>query len=67
MAESYFGIHLCKLTTFSGTVDGQLRQVLLYLYLKVCSLQLDMSGRACVRLSECHTVCYFRWRSRCTV
>jgi hypothetical protein len=30
MAESYFGIHLRKLTTFSGTVGGQLRQVLLY-------------------------------------
>ena len=31
MAESYFGIHLCKLTTFSGTVGGQLRQVSLYM------------------------------------
>jgi hypothetical protein len=31
MAESYFGIHLCKLTTFSGTVGGELRQVLLYI------------------------------------
>ena len=27
MAESYFGTHLCKLTTVSGTVGGQLRQV----------------------------------------
>jgi hypothetical protein len=31
MAESYFGIHLGMLTTFSGTVGGQIRQVLLYL------------------------------------
>jgi len=30
MAESYFGTHLCKLTTVSGTVCGQLRQVSLY-------------------------------------
>jgi len=30
MAESYFGTHLCKLTTVSGTVGGQLRQVSLY-------------------------------------
>jgi hypothetical protein len=36
MAESYFGIHLCKLTTFSGTVGGQTRQVLLYIYIYMC-------------------------------
>ena len=33
MSESYFGTHLCKLTTVSGTVGGQLRQVSLYYYL----------------------------------
>jgi len=35
MAESYFGTHFCKLTTVSGTADGHLIQVSLYLLTKL--------------------------------
>ena len=41
MAESYFGTHLCKLTTVSGTVGGQLRQVSLYLHFNKNSMVLE--------------------------
>jgi len=42
MAESYFGTHLCKLTTVSGTVGGQLRQVSLYMKFRKLSQPLFM-------------------------